>query len=138
MFKISTGGLCTQRSTEGDLNVFIFANSPLCTPSDDIMRNIKESSMTMELFLQNYARLVHYMGLSLDVFPRVFNALKDWVTADEAYIRWVFCGAQNGYSHSLGGAKYNCRSLQLTTIVAREDHDCRPRKTATIILRTEI
>ncbi|GFN77458.1 hypothetical protein PoB_000396400 [Plakobranchus ocellatus] len=54
---------------------------------DDIMRNIKESSMTMELFLQNYPRVVHYMGLSLDVFPRVFNALKDWVTADEAYIR---------------------------------------------------
>ncbi|GFR77328.1 hypothetical protein ElyMa_005822400 [Elysia marginata] len=45
--------------------------------------------MTMELFLQNYPRVVHYMGLSLDVFPRVFNAVKDWVTADEAYVRHI-------------------------------------------------
>lgn len=56
---------------------------------DDIMRNIKESSMTMELFLQNYPRVVHYMGLSLEVLPRIFNAIKDWVTADEAYIRHI-------------------------------------------------
>ncbi|RUS71802.1 hypothetical protein EGW08_020438, partial [Elysia chlorotica] len=53
------------------------------------MRNIRESGLTMELFLQNYPRIVHYIGLSLDVFPRIFNALKDWVTADEAYIRHV-------------------------------------------------
>ncbi|XP_012946607.1 uncharacterized protein LOC101858690 [Aplysia californica] len=51
------------------------------------MRNIKDTAINLEYFITNFPRAVHYMGLSLDVFPRIYNPLKDWVTSDEAYVR---------------------------------------------------
>ena len=54
------------------------------------MRNIKETTLSLEYFLLNYPRIAHYMNVSLDVFPRVYNPIKEWVTSDEAYPRYCY------------------------------------------------
>nr|KAG5698423.1 hypothetical protein BaRGS_006618 [Batillaria attramentaria] len=54
---------------------------------DDILKSIKEAGPTFENYVLNYDKVLHYMHLVLEIFPRIYNPLKDWVTADEAYAR---------------------------------------------------
>ncbi|KAK7087491.1 chromosome partition protein Smc-like [Littorina saxatilis] len=54
---------------------------------DDVLKSIKDAGPTFENYVLNYDKVLHYMHLALEVFPRIYNPLKDWVTADEAYAR---------------------------------------------------
>ena len=55
---------------------------------NDILKSLQNQASTLFVhYIKNYSKILHYMGLALDVFPRIYNPIKDWVTADEAYPR---------------------------------------------------
>ncbi|XP_046556835.1 uncharacterized protein LOC124266064 isoform X1 [Haliotis rubra] len=55
----------------------------------DIRQSLKDHSTPFNNFVRHYNKILHYIGLALEVFPRIYNPLKDWVTADEAYVHKV-------------------------------------------------
>ncbi|KAL8573333.1 hypothetical protein ACOMHN_032795 [Nucella lapillus] len=54
---------------------------------EDILKSIKYNGPTFENYILSYEKILHYMNLALEVIPRMYNPLKNWVTADEAYGR---------------------------------------------------
>ena len=47
----------------------------------------EQEGFTIESYIRNYGKVLHYMSLILEIIPKICNIFKDWVIADEAYPR---------------------------------------------------
>ncbi|XP_041348750.1 uncharacterized protein LOC121368187 [Gigantopelta aegis] len=79
----------------------------------DILKSLQEqASIQFVNYIKNYSQILHYMGLALEVFPRIFNPIKDWVTADEAYPRRLMDEV----------SAYEKRKLEIADLSRRQYH----------------
>ncbi|KAK3084385.1 hypothetical protein FSP39_012677 [Pinctada imbricata] len=47
----------------------------------------EQEGTSIETYIRNYGKVIHYMALILELIPLICNCFKNWVMADEAYPR---------------------------------------------------